>query len=99
MVCHSTDMANTTHPEGITCGWLIEVAYSGPEFTAEDMADPDWEPWYPDFPGDTTRIIECGGPVDMDSRHALCDFHQGAMDMDGLEFERLSESHDGHAFS
>lgn len=73
-----------------TCGWLVERASGNPE---------------PDSYEDTVIIAECGEPVPVDidgeptGRHALCDFHQAAMDLDGVEFERISETHDGRAFS
>lgn len=79
-------METTTY----TCGWLVQRANGNPE---------------PDFPEDCYDIVECGGTVPVGSdgeptgRHALCEFHQGAMDLPEDEFDRISEMHDGHAFS
>ncbi len=51
----------------------------------------------PDSIEDTYKDVECGDP-NVDYR-ALCGYHAAAMDMDVLEFEALSEQHDGLAFS
>ena len=66
-----------------TCGWLIEVASGNPE---------------PDCYADTIAVIECGEPVS-NGRHALCAHHQFAMDLPEDEFDRISEAHDGRAWS
>lgn len=85
-----------TSTEPITCGWLIQRPSNNPE---------------PDFPEDCYVISECGEPiaetihqvggvtVHLRGRHALCTYHQGAMDLPESEFDRISERHDGRAFS
>jgi hypothetical protein len=80
-------MTDTTTPE--TCGWLVERAVPWAD-------DPDW---YPDFPEDTYQIVECGEPVAIGARYALCSYHHSAMDLPEDEFDRISEMHDGRAFS
>lgn len=80
-------MTTSTTPE--TCGWLVQR-------TVPWIDDPDF---YPDFPEDTYRVVECGETVLANSRHALCEFHGYAMDMDEQEFERHSELAGGNAFS
>lgn len=79
-------MQTTTY----TCGWLVQVANDNPE---------------PDFPEDCYNIVECGEPVPVGTdgeplgRHALCVRHQFAMDLPDDEYERISEAHDGRAWS
>lgn len=64
-------MEATTEPLPLACGWLIEIASGNPE---------------PDSYADTVKIIECGEPVPTGpdgeplGRHALCSWHQDAMD-------------------
>lgn len=81
-------MTNPTN----TCGWLVQKVRPEPTYTPEMLADPEFEPWYPDFPEDCYVVVECGEAVEDGARLGLCPFHLGAMDMDGLEFEREVES-------
>lgn len=76
-------MTTTTN----TCGWLVEKVYNGPDYTEADMADPEWEPWHPDFPSDCYRIVPCGDVVDPDATGPFCTFHREPIEMSDLEFE------------
>lgn len=67
-----------------TCGWLVQRASNNPE---------------PDFPEDCYIIGECGEPVEAGAPRCLCPFHLAAMELPDLEFERISDAHDGNAFS
>ena len=72
-----------TAPEG--CPWLVERQRHIPDEAYEDG-------WFPDSPSDLVEIVPCGGVVDPDSRHGMCSYHRGAMEMDDLEFERAVEA-------
>lgn len=78
----------TTEP--FTCGWLVQRPSNNPE---------------PDFPEDCYVIAECGDSVptgpdgEPTGRHALCSYHQAAMNLPEDEFDHISEMHDGLAWS
>lgn len=71
-------------PSHNTCDWLVEVASGNPE---------------PDSYADTIAIVPCGVVVQAGEQRRLCAVHAYAMDLPLDEFERISEAHDGRAWS